>query len=30
VENVADTRYQEVLDFGTTGRALYGGFNATW
>ena len=28
VENVTNTRYQEVL--GTTGRALYGGFNATW
>ena len=30
VENVTNTRYQEVLNFGTTGRALYGGFNATW
>ena len=30
VENITNTRYQEVLNFGTTGRALYGGFNATW
>jgi len=30
MENVTNTRYQEVLNFGTAGRALYGGFNATW
>ena len=30
VENLTNTGYQEVLNFGTTGRALYGGFNATW
>jgi len=30
VENITNTRYQEVINFGTTGRALYGGFNATW
>jgi hypothetical protein len=29
VESIVDTRYQEVLDFGTTGRALYGGFDAS-
>ena len=30
VENVTDTRYQEVLNYGTTGRAVYAGFNVTW
>ena len=30
VENVTDVRYEEVRDFGTTGRAFYAGFNATW
>jgi vitamin B12 transporter len=30
LENATDTRYQEVFNFGTTGRALYGGFNAAW
>ncbi|MDB5589753.1 TonB-dependent receptor, partial [Enterovirga sp.] len=29
-ENVTDARYQEVLNYGTTGRAFYGGLNATW
>ena len=29
-ENIFDTRYQEVLNFGTTGAAAYAGFNATW
>lgn len=30
LENATDTRYQEVFNFGTTGRAVYAGFNATW
>ncbi|TAK47856.1 MAG: TonB-dependent receptor [Xanthobacteraceae bacterium] len=30
MENVTDTPYQEVLNYGTTGRAFYGGFNVTW
>jgi vitamin B12 transporter len=30
LENLTDTRYQEILNFGTTGRALYAGFNVTW
>ena len=30
VENLTDTRYQEVLNYGTTGRAGYAGFSATW
>lgn len=30
LENVTDTQYQEVLNYGTTGRAIYAGFNATW
>lgn len=30
IENVTDTRYQEVLNYGTTGRAIYAGVNATW
>ena len=30
IENVTDTRYQEVLNYGTTGRALYAGFSLTW
>jgi vitamin B12 transporter len=30
IENVTDTRYQEVLNYGTTGRALYAGVNVTW
>lgn len=29
-ENILNERYQEVLNFGTTGPALYAGFNATW
>ena len=29
-ENLTDTRYQEVKDYGTTGRAYYVGLNATW
>ena len=29
-ENVTNTRYQEVANFGTTGPAIYGGFDATW
>lgn len=30
LENAADTRYQEILNYGTAGRAIYAGFNATW
>lgn len=30
IENLTDTRYQEILNFGTTGRAGYGGVSATW
>ncbi|TDR87270.1 TonB-dependent receptor plug domain-containing protein [Enterovirga rhinocerotis] len=30
VENVTATRYQDILNYGTTGRAAYGGFSATW
>ena len=30
IENVTDTRYQEVLNYGTTGRAAYGGLSVTW
>jgi vitamin B12 transporter len=30
LENATDTRYQDPLNFGTTGRALYAGFNVTW
>ena len=29
-ENVTDARYQEIKDYGTTGRANYVGLNATW
>jgi vitamin B12 transporter len=29
-ENILNERYQEVLNFGTTGPAAYAGFNATW
>ncbi len=29
-ENLTDARYQEVKDYGTTGRAFYAGLNATW
>lgn len=30
VENVTNTRYQEVLNYGTTGRAAYAGLSVTW
>lgn len=30
VDNVTDTAYQEVLNYGTTGRAFYAGFNGAW
>ncbi len=30
IENVTETRYQEVLNYGTTGRAGYVGLSATW
>lgn len=30
IENIADARYQEVYNFGTTGRAFYAGLTATW
>ncbi len=29
-ENILNTRYQEVANYGTTGPAIYAGFNATW
>jgi vitamin B12 transporter len=29
-ENIFNERYQEVLNYGTTGPAVYGGFHATW
>lgn len=29
-ENIFNARYQEVLNYGTTGPAVYGGFNASW
>jgi vitamin B12 transporter len=29
-ENIFNTRYQEVANYGTTGPAVYGGFDATW
>ena len=30
IENITDAKYQEVLNFGTTGRAFYAGLTATW
>jgi vitamin B12 transporter len=30
IENITDARYQEVLNFGTTGRAVYAGLSVTW
>lgn len=30
VENITNARYQEVLNYGTTGRAAYGGVSITW
>ncbi len=30
VENVTDARYQEVRNYGVTGRAFYAGLSATW
>jgi vitamin B12 transporter len=30
LENITDVRYQEVLNYGTTGFAGYAGFNLTW
>lgn len=29
-ENLTNARYEEVKDYGTTGRAFYAGLNATW
>jgi vitamin B12 transporter len=29
-ENLTNARYQEVRDFGTAGRSIYGGLRATW
>ncbi len=29
-ENVTNARYEEVRNYGTTGRAIYGGITATW
>jgi len=29
-ENILNAHYQEALNFGTTGPAVYAGFNATW
>jgi vitamin B12 transporter len=30
IENITDARYQEVLNYGTTGRAVYAGLSVTW
>lgn len=30
IENITNAHYQEVLNYGTTGRAFYAGVNATW
>jgi vitamin B12 transporter len=30
LENISDTRYEEVRNFGTTGRAFYAGLKTTW
>jgi vitamin B12 transporter len=30
VENITNARYQDVYNFGTSGRAVYGGLTATW
>jgi vitamin B12 transporter len=30
VENITNARYQEVINYGTTGRAAYAGLTATW
>ncbi len=30
VENITDAKYQEVRNYGTTGRAFYAGLTATW
>ena len=30
LENVTDARYQEILNYGTTGRAIYAGLSVTW
>lgn len=29
-ENLTNARYQEILNYGTTGRAIYAGMRATW
>ena len=29
-ENLTNTRYQEVFNYGTAGRSVYGGVRATW
>ncbi|WP_342364276.1 TonB-dependent receptor plug domain-containing protein [Terrarubrum flagellatum] len=30
VENITNARYEEVFNYGTTGRAFYAGWTATW
>lgn len=30
LENITNAKYQDVYNFGTTGRAIYGGLTATW
>jgi vitamin B12 transporter len=30
IENITNARYQEVYNYGTTGRAFYAGLSATW
>jgi vitamin B12 transporter len=30
LENLTNARYQDVYNFGTTGRAAYAGLTATW
>jgi vitamin B12 transporter len=29
-ENLTDTHYEEVKNYGTAGRSFYGGVRATW
>ena len=30
VENLTNERYEEILNYGTAGRSVYGGFKVTW
>ncbi|MGL4496389.1 MAG: TonB-dependent receptor plug domain-containing protein, partial [Beijerinckiaceae bacterium] len=29
-ENLTNAKYQDILNYGTTGRAFYAGMRATW